>query len=44
MFDDEGLEAWRDYLDELEHEEDARALEYHLEDVADGHQVKGWYQ
>tara|TARA_R110002020_G_scaffold385114_2_gene596071 strand:+ start:449 stop:583 length:135 start_codon:yes stop_codon:yes gene_type:complete len=44
VYDDEGLEEWRDYLDQLEHEEDTRALEYHLEGVADGYQVKGWYK
>ena len=36
-------QEYADYLDELEHEENSRALDYHLETVNDGRQVKGWY-
>ena len=44
MFDEEGLWEYNRYLEDLEHEEDTRAVEYHSENVDDGHQVKGWYK
>ena len=43
MFDDE-LQDEVDYLELLEHEENTRAMDYHLENVSDAHQVKGWYK
>ena len=51
MFDDfdtqpsyeERIQEEQDYLDSIEHEENSRAVDYHLEGVSDGHQVKGWY-
>ena len=39
----EELEEELDYLETLEHEENSRAIDYHLEGVDGGHQVKGWY-
>lgn len=41
---EERSDDYTDYLDELEHEENSRAVDYHLEGVDGGHQVKGWYQ
>ena len=39
----EELEEELDYLETLEHEENSRASDLHLEYVAEGKQVKGWY-